>query len=188
MNRVVRQAIGALIIVTAMAAPASGQAAQPARRASAAESLVGRLVPTFGWTAMDDSTAIVSPLSLQGLVVLIDLWGTWCAPCRREMPFLHAAYAKFHMHGFEIVSVAFDVAPGKVAAYRRDQFPMPWQHVYATSAIEAEATRDFHLDSFPRAILLDRDGTVLRVDTGLRGPALAATLDSLFNGRVLLRR
>ncbi len=188
MNRVVRQAVAALIIATAIVEPACAQHVWPAHRPSAAESLVGRLAPTFGWPAMDDSTAIISPLSLAGSVVLIDLWGTWCAPCRREMPFLHEAYARFHAQGFEIVSIAFDTSPGKVAAYRRDHFPMPWQHVYATAPIEAEATRSFHLDSFPRAVLLDRDGIVLRVDTGLRGPALAATLDSLFSGRVVLRR
>lgn len=146
--------------------------------------LLGRLVPTFAWTSLDDSTAIISPLSLQGRVVLVDLWGTWCSPCRREMPFLHDAYARFRAQGLEIVSVSFDVSPGKVQAYRRDHFPMPWQHVYATSAIESEATRIFRVDNFPRAVLFGRDGTVLRVDTGLRGPALAATLDSVFAGLV----
>jgi thiol-disulfide isomerase/thioredoxin len=149
------------------------------------EPLIGRLVPTFAWTAMEDSTTIISPLSLQGSVVLIDLWGTWCAPCRREMPFLHDAYTRFHAQGFEIVSVAFDQSPGKVIAFRHEHFPMPWQHVYATAEIEAEATRIFQLDSFPRAILIDRNGTVLRVDSGLRGPVLAATLDSVFAGRTL---
>lgn len=155
-----------------------------AQRLPDPEPLVGRLVPTFAWPDMDDSTAVISPLSLQGRVVLIDLWGTWCAPCRREMPFLHAAYSRFHTRGFEIVSVAFDVSPGKVTAFRRDRFPMPWQHVYATDAIESDATRIFRVDNFPRTILVDRDGTVLRVDAGLRGPALAATLDSVFTGLV----
>ncbi|HYW50928.1 MAG TPA: TlpA disulfide reductase family protein [Gemmatimonadaceae bacterium] len=151
------------------------------------DAMEGRIVPTFAWPAMDDSASIVSPLSLTGSVVLIDLWGTWCAPCRREMPFLHDAYARFHKAGFEIVSVAFDVSPGKVAIFRR-QFPMPWQHVYATQGIEAEATRIFRIDQFPRAILVDRDGTVLRVDQGLRGAALAATLDSVFSGRLSRQR
>ena len=188
MTRAVRLLVAVLIAAAVGAARGTAQSMPSARRATAAAWLVGRLVPTFGWTAMDDSTTIISPLSLGGSVVLIDLWGTWCAPCRREMPFLHDAYAKYHAQGFEIVSVAFDTSPGKVAAYRRDHFPMPWQHVYATSAIESEATRIFHVDSFPRALLIDRDGTVLRVDAGLRGPALAATLDSLFSSRVLLRR
>lgn len=149
-----------------------------------AERLQGRVVPTFAWPSMHDSATIISPLSLQGSVVLIDLWGTWCGPCRREMPFLHDAYSRFHARGFEIVSVAFDVSPGKVAAFRRDRFPMPWQHVYATAQIEAEATRIFRVDNFPRTVLIDRDGTVLRVDHGLRGPTLAATLDSLFRARL----
>jgi len=151
-----------------------------AQESRAAIGLQGRLVPTFAWPSMDDSTLTISPLSLQGKVVLVDLWGTWCAPCRREMPFLHEAYARFRSQGFEIVSVAFDVSPGKVTTFRREQFPMPWQHVYATTAIEAEATRLFQVDNFPRTVLVGRDGTVLRVDDGLRGPKLAMTLDSLF--------
>jgi len=169
--------------VTAVAAACVFAGSQCAAQAVSRVPLVGRLVPTFAWPALEDSTAIISPLSLQGSVVLLDLWGTWCAPCRREMPFLHAAYARYHADGFEIVSVAFDQSAGKVQAYRQTEHPMPWQHVYATVAIEAEATRIFDVDSFPRAVLIGRDGTVLRVDTGLRGPALAATLDTLFTRR-----
>jgi thiol-disulfide isomerase/thioredoxin len=173
---------------TAVITIAASSSALPAQAPTAANSLVGRLVPTFAWTSLEDSTAIISPVSLRGSVVLVDLWATWCAPCRREMPFLHEAYARFHKQGLAIVSVSFDVSPGKVHAFRREHFPMPWQHVYATSDIEAEATRIFQVDSFPRTILIDRDGTVLRTDTGLRGPALQATLDSVFAGRVLLPR
>jgi thiol-disulfide isomerase/thioredoxin len=170
------------VVATLVAISAGAQATSEAVHTR--DPLVGRLVPTFAWTSMDDSTAIISPPSLRGSFVLIDLWGTWCGPCRRDMPFLHEAYARFRGQGLEIVSVAFDVSPEKVTAYRRNHFPMPWQHVYATSVIEAEATRIFRVDSFPRTLLLDRDGKVLRVDTGLRGPALAATLDSVFAGRV----
>jgi thiol-disulfide isomerase/thioredoxin len=169
-----RRFVPALCLLLAVARVA------PAQAAGQGDGLRGRLVPTFAWPSMEDSTVTISPLSLQGSVVLLDLWGTWCAPCRREMPFLHEAYARFKARGFEIVSVAFDVSPGKVTAFRREQFPMPWLHVYATSAIEAEATRLFQVDNFPRTVLIGRDGTVLRVDAGLRGPALALTLDSLF--------
>lgn len=179
------RAVGRSVLVLCAVVPAM-VAAQSAPVLPTVDPLQGRLVPTFAWTSVDDSTAIVSPLSLQGSVVLIDLWGTWCAPCRREMPFLHEAYARFHSQGLEIVSVSFDVSWEKVQVYRRDHFPMPWQHVYATGTIDAEATRIFRIDNFPRTVLIGRDGTVLRVDTGLRGPALAATLDSVFAGRMSL--
>ncbi len=173
---------GACVALVLVAARGAAQPA-PTR-----DPLIGRLVPTFAWPSMDDSTSIISPLSLQGKVVLLDLWGTWCAPCQREMPFLHEAYARFRARGFEIVSVSFDMSAAKVQIYRRDRFPMPWQHVYATSLIETEATRIFRVDNFPRALLIGRDGTVLRADTGLRGPALSATLDSLFSGTLELTR
>lgn len=168
-----RRGVVALGVLLVTAAPLRAQDKRPD------DALQGRLVPTFAWPSMEDSTVTISPLSLQGKLVLIDLWGTWCGPCRREMPFLHDAYARFHARGFEIVSVAFDVSPGKVTAFRREQFPMPWQHVYATAAIEEEVTRLFRVDNFPRTVLIGRDGTVLRVDDGLRGPRLALTLDSL---------
>ena len=158
--------------------------AQPATHR---DPLIGRLLPTFAWPGLQDSAHVISPLSLRGTVVLVDLWATWCAPCRREMPFLHEAYARFHNQGFEIVSVSFDISPGKVEAFRRGPFPMPWKHVYATGTIETDATRLFRVDSFPRTLLIDRDGTVLRTDNGLRGPALAATLDSLFSGTLSRR-
>jgi thiol-disulfide isomerase/thioredoxin len=156
--------------------------------AAAPKPLAGHLVPTFAWPDMDDSTAIISPVSLQGRVVLIDLWATWCTPCRREMPFLHDAHTRFRARGLDILSVSFDLSPGKVTAYRRDSFPMPWLHVYADAAIEGEARRLFRVDSFPRTILIDRDGTVLRVDVGLRGPTLLATLDSVLTGHRIERR
>jgi thiol-disulfide isomerase/thioredoxin len=163
------------LIVAVLVAGSTAMRAQP----SAPSPLLGRTIGTFAWESLDDSTNIVSPLSLRGSIVLIDLWGTWCAPCRRELPFMHAAYAKFHAAGFDILSIAFDVSSGKVRQFRREQFPMPWQHVYATAAIEEAATKIFQLDGFPRAVLIDRDGVVIRVDDGLRGPALAATLDTL---------
>lgn len=159
-----------------------------AQEVGPASTLIGKPIATFAFTEMDDSTNIISPLSLRGSVVLIDLWGTWCAPCRREMPFLHAAYAKYRDRGLQIVSIAFDASPGVVQAFRRTTFPMPWLHVYATPEIEAVASRLFRLDGFPRTVLLARDGVVLRVDEGLRGPALDQTLAAVFSAAAPPRR
>ena len=168
----------ALLVSLCALAPVT-LAAQPA---PVATPLVGRLVPTFAWPAMHDSATIISPLSLDGSVVLIDLWATWCGPCVVEMPFLHEAWTRFQSRGLAIVSVAFDRDPAKVDAFRKARFAMPWQHVFATRPLRRETIRMFGAQQFPRTVLVARDGTVLRVDDGLRGSTLLATLDSALAG------
>ena len=42
---------------------------------------------------------------LRGQVVLINIWATWCPPCRAEMPAIQQAYAEYHERGFTVLAV-----------------------------------------------------------------------------------
>ena len=46
--------------------------------------------------------------SLRGRVVVINVWATWCAPCRFEMPALDAVYGQLHGHGLEMIGLSAD--------------------------------------------------------------------------------
>lgn len=54
--------------------------------------------------------------SLEGNVVLVDFWASWCPPCRAGFPHTVELYEEFHDRGLEVVSVSFDEADAHDAA------------------------------------------------------------------------
>ena len=48
---------------------------------------------------------------LRGKVVLINVWATWCSPCRIEMPTLNALYRRYHARGLDLLGLSIDEAP-----------------------------------------------------------------------------
>ncbi|MGH8169747.1 MAG: TlpA family protein disulfide reductase [Steroidobacteraceae bacterium] len=48
---------------------------------------------------------------LRGKVVLVNIWATWCSPCRSEMPTLNAFYRRYHSRGLDLLGLSIDEAP-----------------------------------------------------------------------------
>lgn len=48
---------------------------------------------------------------LRGKVVLVNVWATWCSPCRSEMPTLNAFYRRYHSRGLDLLGLSIDSAP-----------------------------------------------------------------------------
>jgi peroxiredoxin len=63
----------------------------------------GFLAPDFELETLDGERAALS--DYRGQVVLINLWASWCPPCRAEMPAMQAAYTAFQDQGFVILAV-----------------------------------------------------------------------------------
>src|SRR6266498_5479773 len=58
--------------------------------------------PDFTLTNLDGTNITLS--DLKGQVLLINVWATWCPPCRVEMPTIQAAYLQYHDQGFTVRS------------------------------------------------------------------------------------
>lgn len=90
---------------------AANKRAKPAKRAVAAESSapstdVGATMPPYQATLLDGQ-----PFDLAAErknVVFLNVWATWCGPCRFEIPELEKMHAKYARRGFEVVGVSVD--------------------------------------------------------------------------------
>ena len=86
---------------------------------------------------------------------VINFWGTWCPPCRREIPDLVQLYDEYKSRGVEIVSLAIvKDHPSRVQAFTREA-GMDWVQLVATE----ESARVFRLSgSVPTTIFYDKNG------------------------------
>jgi len=109
------------------------------------------------------------PLSLadfRGRVVLLNIWATWCAPCRQEMPTLDRLQAKLGGSDFEVVALSVDRKG--VAAVRKFYDEIEVRHLAIYIDASMKAMRPLAVVGLPTTLLLDRRG---REIGRLLGPA-----------------
>ncbi|HEY0809277.1 MAG TPA: TlpA disulfide reductase family protein [Longimicrobiales bacterium] len=71
---------------------------------------VGSRVPVYSAQTLDGQS--LSLQSLRGKVVVLNVWATWCKPCRTEMPALERLQQKFSANGLQVVAVSVDAPLG----------------------------------------------------------------------------
>ena len=142
---------------------------------------VGNSVPDFKFTALNDSSKILSDDNYRDKFLLIDFWGTWCAPCIEEMPYLHEAYKTFKAQGFQILSVAFRDERSKIEKFRNEHYPMPWDHTLISEEDYDRIHSKFEITGIPRPILVDPNGNIIALDEQIRGEKLVEKLSSIFD-------
>ena len=123
---------------------------------------VGNPAPPFEAVTLD-GTAIAST-ELAGTPYMLNIWATWCAPCRDEMPKLEQLYRSYAARGFQVVGVSVDDSGS------RDQIVAFTEEVGVTFPIYHEpswAIMDAYLLlGLPGTFLIDRDGRIVRKWTG----------------------
>ena len=108
----------------------------------------------------DTKGSNLSLSSLQGKVVLIDFWASWCGPCRRSEPELKKLYEKYQSKGFEIYGISVD--EDKFAwktAIKQDK--INWLHVNDDKGVVAGKWNVMYI---PNTYLLDKTGKVVAVN------------------------
>jgi peroxiredoxin len=115
---------------------------------------------------------------LEGKVVLIDFWASWCRPCRAENPNVVKLYNHYKDYGFEVFSVSLD---GNAEAWKKAiaQDGLVWPaHVSDLNKWNNSAAKSYGVKSIPFTVLIDKEGKV--IGTNLRGIALENQLKTIF--------
>ncbi|MEX2117838.1 MAG: TlpA disulfide reductase family protein [Bacteroidota bacterium] len=121
-----------------------------------------RKAADFKLTTADGS--IVELSKLQGKIVLVNFWATWCGPCRREIPDFIEVYEKYKSRGFEIVGIALDEEGFNLVTPFVKKFRISYPVVIGTGKT-VNAYGGF--DVIPTTFLIDRKGMIVDEHMGL---------------------
>jgi peroxiredoxin len=118
---------------------------------------VGDPAPEFQAVSLEDDR-IVSLADYTGRTILVNLWATWCAPCRFETPYLQSVYEENRDRGLMIVGVSVD----SPSAYDLvDEFLEEMGVTYDILLDPEMVSTDVFLPiGYPASYLIDREGVI----------------------------
>lgn len=130
----------------------------------------GSEAPVFEAVARDGST--VSLDAFGDRVVLLNVWATWCPPCRYEMPSMQRLYRELAGEPFEILAVSLDAPVGELGIMDRLGGD-PWAFADSLSLTfpilhdpRGRVFRTYRMTGVPESFVIGRDGIVYRRVSG----------------------
>lgn len=132
--------------------------------------LTGARAPEF--TATDMSGRTVALSDYEGRVVLLNIWATWCAPCREEMPSMQRLYDDLEGTDFEILAVSIDAATGEQDAAGRpggdlqafaDELGLTFTILHDPSG---KIQQIYQTTGVPETFVIGRDGMIYKKVAG----------------------
>ena len=132
---------------------------------------VGEPAPEFMTLYADGEVLKLS--DLEGQPVWLNFWGSWCPPCRAEMPELQAAWEELEPRGVVMIGVSMKEHPKDAVAYADRSgatFPIATDPNWLTAVADPEAfpelfetAETWEIRNYPTHVFIDREGIVRAV-------------------------
>lgn len=164
-----KQLVGLLLVFVVLTAACSG----PGEAVSQGISQ-GARARDFRLESLDGSKVSLS--DYEGKVVVVNLWATWCPPCRAEIPDLEAAYQDHKDKGLVILGVNIE-EPAETVAPFVEEFEMTYPILLDSNG---ELMKTYRAQGLPMSFIVDADGIIQVRHMGfLSGEQLSSYLTRL---------
>jgi thiol-disulfide isomerase/thioredoxin len=104
----------------------------------------------------------VSIKGLQGKIVVIDFWATWCGPCVAELPKMKELYAKYKEQGIEFIGVSLDQPNGGLEKLKDfvAENAIDWPQYFMGKGWDSEFSQSWGINSIPCVFIVDASGNL----------------------------
>ncbi len=150
-----RQWLGVLAVVAALAV-----AVMVLIRRAPVPIEVGRIAPDFTATHLQSGTSRSLHADYRGSVTLVNVWATWCEPCKKEIPALDSLYRALGPKGLRIAAVSIDRGDSVPVRQFMDEFGVTFDVLHDPDGLIQQV---YQTSGVPESFLLDRDGRIVRI-------------------------
>jgi len=122
---------------------------------------VGEAAPSFeleAWTNLAPGEKEPTPELLKDRVVLLEFWGTWCAPCVRAMPRIQSLHDRLDGHGLEVLAISYEPVDVIAPFAKKNGYTFVLGSDPTKRVIEA-----FGVSSWPTSVVIGKDGKIAHV-------------------------
>jgi len=122
---------------------------------------VGSHAPDFAAMTLDEPPVRRTLSDYSGSVVLLNLWATWCAPCRVEMPNIERLHRAYAPRGLKVIAVSVD-DPGMDPQIRSfvKQFGLTFEVLHDPEGQLGNISRQYQTQGYPETMIIGRDGII----------------------------
>ncbi len=148
----------------------------------AAELKVGNKAPDIVGYTPEGKELYLS--DLKGKYILLDFWASWCAPCRREFPFVKEILSYSEKNDkFAVLSYSIDSKEKdwKNCIVNNELTHKNWIHISTLKGWNSEAARLFNVEGVPYTVLINPKGEVVAFE--LRGEAMVEKIKNIIDGK-----
>ena len=115
--------------------------------------------PDFTLQALNDSIYTLS--KMEGKVVLINFWATWCGPCRMEIPEFNELHKSYHEKGFEILGISVSDNKKQLKNFAKS-FAVDYPLLYGSARDMNNIMKDYGgVYAVPSSFLIGKEGSII---------------------------